>query len=107
MAAGPGAAAAGLAAAAAGFLGSMAGPGAIAAGLAAAAGFLGSMAAGLAGIGAGAEAPAYHMHDAHGMHQDFWESIHPLIMRCNSPFKSMHLIDELARVWACRKAFAD
>ena len=62
MAAGPGAIAAGLAAAAAGFLGSIAGPGAIAAILAAApaAGFLGSMAAGLAGIGAGAAAE--HMH---------------------------------------------
>ena len=60
MAPGPGVIAAGLAAAAAGFLGSIAGPGAIAAGLAAAAaGFFGSMAAGLAGMGAGAAA---HMH---------------------------------------------
>ncbi len=58
MAAGPGAIAAGLAAAAAGFFGSIAGPGAIAAILAAAAaaGFLGSMTAGLAGMGAAAAA---------------------------------------------------
>ena len=77
MAAGPGAAAAGLAAAAAGFFGSIAGPGAIAAGLAAAAAGLGSiagpgaaaagltaasaaglgsMAAGLAGMGSAAAA---------------------------------------------------
>ena len=117
MAAGPGAIAAGLAAAAAGFLGSIAGPGAIAAILAAAAaaGFLGSMAAGLAGIGAGAVAPAHHTHVMHractrtnGAHTHL-AYMHACSYNspCNSPCRCMHEPHaDLARGWACSLALA-